>query len=214
MRKALRRVVHEPRFTITALLTLGLCLGANLTVFAVIDSVLLRPLPFPAADRLVTLFNTYPRAGVLRDGSSITNYYERRGQIPALAGLAIYREGTAIVGDPGSTERERIARVSSDFFSTLGTGLAAGRTFTEEETSYQTDNVAILTDAYWRQRFAADPNVIGRDIRVDGLRKHVVGVLPRDFRFLSSEARLYFPLSSSPEQRGPASGIQAAVRSG
>ena len=67
----------------TALATVAICLGANLAIFAVIDSVLLRPLPFPHPDRLVTIYNTYPKAGVENDGSSITNYYERRGNIPA-----------------------------------------------------------------------------------------------------------------------------------
>ncbi len=85
LRYAWRMLRKTPGFTITALLTLAVCLGANLTIFAVINSVLLRPLPFPEADRLVTIFNTYPKAGVDRDGASITNYYERRGQIPAFA---------------------------------------------------------------------------------------------------------------------------------
>jgi predicted permease len=200
---AARLLRKAPGFTITALLTLAVCLGANLTIFAVIDSVLLRPLPFPNAGRLVTLFNTYPKAGVERDGSSLTNYYERRGHIPAFSALAIYRFGTAIVGDAGSTERAEIMRVSPDFFATLGRGPVMGRVFTEAETSYQTDGVVILTDTYWRQHFHADPRVIGRQIRVDDLPKTVVGVLPAGFRFLSSQARLYFPLSSDPQQRIP-----------
>src|SRR5690349_13508992 len=91
LRYAVRQLRKTPAFTITALFTIALCLGANLTIFAVIDSVLLRPLPFPDAGRLVTLFNTYPKAGVERDGSSITNYYERRGRIPAFSSLSIYR---------------------------------------------------------------------------------------------------------------------------
>ena len=98
---AARLLRKTPGFTATALLTLAVCLGANLTIFAVIDSVLLRPLPFPNAQRLVTVFNTYPKAGVERDGSSVTNYYERRGRIPAFSALAIYRYGTALVGESG-----------------------------------------------------------------------------------------------------------------
>ena len=198
---AARLLSKTPRFTATALLTLAICIGANLTIFAVVDSILLRPLPFPEAGRLVTVFNTYPKAGVDRDGSSIANYYERRGRIPAFAGVAIYRYGTAVVGEAGSTEREQIARVSPDFFSTLGGSLVMGRGFTDAETTPQTDKVVILTDAYWRQHFNADPHVIGRQLHVDGLWNTVAGVLPPGFRFLSSEARLYFPFSSSPEER-------------
>jgi predicted permease len=203
LRYAARLLRKSPGFTATALLTLAICLGANLTMFAAIDSVLLRSLPFPDADRLVTVFNTYPKAGVERDGASLTNYYERRGHIPAFTALAIYRYGTAIVGEGGSTKREEITRISPEFFATLGRGPALGRAFTEEETSYQTDGVAILTDAYWRQHFNADPRAIGRQIRVDGAARTVVGILPPGFRFLSSEARLYFPLASSPAQREP-----------
>src|SRR5580658_1325487 len=92
---ATRLLRKSPGFTATALLTLAVCLGANLTIFAGIDSVLLRPLPFPSAEGLVTLFNTYPKAGVDRDGSSLTNYYERRGHIPAFSVIAIYRYGSA-----------------------------------------------------------------------------------------------------------------------
>jgi len=200
---ASRLLRKTPGFTVTALLTLALCIGANLAIFAMIDSILLRPLPFPDSNRLVTVFNTYPKAGVARDGSSETNYYERRGRIPAFSSLAIYNPGTAIVGETGSTERVPVMRVSPDFFATLGTSPVIGRAFAEEETTYNTDSVAILTDAYWRQRLNADPQVIGRRIRVDGVSKTVIGVLPSGFRFLSSEARLYFPLSSSSQNRSP-----------
>lgn len=198
---AARLLRKTPGFTVTALLTLAVCLGANLTIFAVIDSVLLRPLPFPEPDRLVTIFNTYPKAGVERDGSSITNYYERRGHILAFSSLAIYRYGTAITGEPGATEREQIMQVSPDFFSTLGLGPVFGRTFTDDETSYETDGVVILSDTFWRQHLNADSHVIGRQIRVDGLPTTIIGVLPSTFRFLSSDAPLYFPLASRPEDR-------------
>jgi hypothetical protein len=133
LRHAGRTLRQTPRFTATALLTLAVCLGANLTIFAVVDSILLRPLPFPAPDRLVTVFNTYPKAGVLSDGSSTTNYYERRGQIPAFSDLAIYSEGAAIVGETGATERVPFMRVSPEFFSTLGANPAMGRGFTDAE---------------------------------------------------------------------------------
>jgi putative ABC transport system permease protein len=200
---AVRLLRKTPGFTATALLTLAVCFGTNLTIFAVIDSVLLRPLPFPAPSRLVTLFNTYPKAGVDRDGSSLTNYYERRGKIPAFTSLSIYSYATEIIGESGSTEREQTMRVSPDFFATLGLGPSMGRTFTDEETTSDTDHVAILSDAYWRQRFNADPNVLGRQVRVNSVPRTVIGVLPPSFRFLSSDARLYLPLASRPEDRLP-----------
>jgi predicted permease len=140
---------------------------------------------------------------VERDGASITNYYERRGRIAAFSSLSIYAFGTAIVGEPGSMEREQITRISPDFFTTLGGGPEFGRAFTDAEMTFQTDHVAIVSDAYWKQHLNADPHVIGRKIRVDGIDHTVIGVLPAAFRFLSSESQLYLPLASSPEQRSP-----------
>jgi len=104
-------------------LTLAVCLGANLTIFAVIDSVLLRPLPFPAPDRLVTIFNTYPKAGVERDGSSLTNYYERRVIISAFTSLSIYSYGTEIIGEPAQRNASRPCAYLRIFSPRWGWGL-------------------------------------------------------------------------------------------
>ena len=202
VRYALRLMRKTPAFTATALATVAICLGANLAVFAVVDSVLLRPLPFPESERLVKVFNSYPKAGVPNDGVSLTNYYERRGRIRAFSALAVHHDAVAIVGETGATAREAIARVSPEFFSTVGVPVS-GRSFTEAETTFQTDDVAIVTNGYWRDVLGGDPGVIGRRIRVDGTKKTIIGVLPRGYSFLSSKARLYFPLSSNPEQRGP-----------
>src|SRR5438552_3879058 len=206
LRYALRQLRKAPAFTLTALATVAICLGANLAIFAVINSILLRPLPFPQSDRLVTIFNTYPKAGVERDGSSVTNYYERRGNLPAFSSLSIFRDGSEVVGETGAAEQTEIMRVSPDFFATLGVNLAMGRTFTEEEATIakgKGNGVAIVTDAYWRQRLNSDPNVLGRDIRVNTMPRKIVGVLPPDFRFLSSEARLFLPIRSRPAERTP-----------
>src|SRR5881394_584513 len=204
LRFAFRQLCKAPAFTVTALATVAICLGANLAIFAVINSILLRPLPFPQSDRLVTIFNTYPKAGVENDGSSLTNYYERRGNIPAFSSLSIFRDSTEVVGESGSTQQEEILRVSPEFFTTLGVGLVMGRTFTEEEAAVAENNgVAILTDAYWRQRLNSNPNILGRDVRVNTMPRKIVGVLPPDFRFLSSEARLFLPIRSRLEERTP-----------
>lgn len=202
LKLALRQLRKSPAFTVTALATVAICLGANLAIFAVIDSVLLRPLPFPQSDRLVTIFNTYPKAGVENDGSSITNYYERRGNIPAFESLSMYMEQAETVGDPGSMQQEEIVRISPEFFTTLGVSPVLGRNFTDEETA-TTKNVIILSDAFWRQRFDSDPNVLGRDTRINGIPRKIVGVLPPGFRFLSSEARVFLPIKSDIEDRGP-----------
>jgi predicted permease len=202
LRFALRQLRKSPAFTVTALATVAICLGANLAIFAVINSILLRPLPFPQSDRLVTIFNTYPKAGIENDGSSITNYYERRGNIPAFESLSMFMERAETVGDPGSMQQEEIVRISPEFFTTLGVKPAIGRNFTDKETDLQT-NVIILTDGFWRERFNSDPNVLGRDTRINGIPRKIVGVLPPAFRFLSSEARVFLPIKSGMEERGP-----------
>src|SRR5207247_10763462 len=100
---------------------------------------------------------------------------------------------------------EELMRFSSDLCTTLGVGPVMGRSFTEAETITPVEDrgVAIVTDAYWRQRYNSDPNVLGREIRVNGVPRKIVGVLPPDFRFLSSEARLFLPLTSRLDQRTP-----------
>src|SRR2546421_707492 len=198
---AFRQLRKAPGFTATALATIAICLGANLAIFAVINSILLRPLPFPNADRLVTIYNTYPNAGVPNDGASIANYYERRGNIAAFESLSIWMERSEVVGEPGSTEEMGVIRTSPEFFATLGVSLPMGRSFTEEESITQR-NVAVLTNAFWRQRFNSDPNVVGREVRVNGIPRKIVGVLPPGFRFLSSEARIFVSIKSNEEQRG------------
>ena len=202
LRYAFRQLRKSPGFTITALATIAICLGANLAIFGVINSILLRPLPFPNADRLVTIYNTYPKAGVENDGSSITNYFERRGNIPAFESLSIYMSRAETVGDPGSMQQEEVVRVSPEFFTTLGISPAVGRSFTEEESVNQ-KNVVMLTDAFWRKEFGADPNILARDTRINGIPREIVGVLPPEFRFLSSEARVFVGLKTDALQRGP-----------
>ncbi|HTH47046.1 MAG TPA: ABC transporter permease [Candidatus Limnocylindria bacterium] len=192
---ALRQLVKAPGFTTVAVLTLALCVGANLAIFAVLDAVLLRPLPYPAPDRLVTMYNSYPKAGRDRSSSSFLNYYGRRGNIAAFSHIAAFSSGSAIIGESGATEPLEVFHVSPEYFDTLGVNPALGRAFTEEDMKAPDSSSAILTDSYWRQHFNADPAVIGRTVRVDGRARTVVGVLRPDFRFLSSSVRLFLPLT-------------------
>ena len=137
----------SPGFTATAL-ALALCLGANLTIFAVVNAILLRPLPFQAADRL-GVCNTYPKAGV-PTMASIT-------VCGGAARCSVHRwrsTGSAIIGDAGSTEREYVTQVSSDFFSTLAVG-PVGLEPSPRRMTPSVDRVAILSDGYWRRHFNA-----------------------------------------------------------
>ena len=203
LRQTLRRLLRERGFTATVVLTLALCIGANVAIFAVVDAVLLRGLPFPQPDRLVSVMNSYPGAGVERAGASLPNYYDRRGAIAAFQKVAIFQGGAATVGEAGSPQRVDRARVSPEFFELLGVPLAQGRSFSEDEMWHKNANVAVLTDAYWRNHFQADPKVLGRTFTVNSQPVTVIGVLPPGFRFLSEKAQFFMPASSDPEDRKP-----------
>lgn len=203
LRQTLRRFAHERGFAATVILTLALCIGANIAIFAVVDAVLVRALPFPEPERLVTAINSYPGAGVERAGASLPNYYDRKAAIKAFASAAIVQDGSATVGDAGAPTRVERARVSPDFFATLGVPLAMGRTFSEDEMWHKNANVAVLTDGYWRAHFGADPAVLGRTFTVNSQTVTVIGVLPPGFRYLSDKAQFYTPASSDQDDRKP-----------
>ena len=201
---ALRQLLKNPGFTAVAVLTLAICLGANLTILTAVDAILLRALPFAAPERLAVVYNSLPGLGADRLSASIPNYFDRRRSIKAFESVSIYEESSVIVGEAGSPPRRvPTMRVSPEFFETLGVPLAMGQPFKEENLIYGADEVAILTDEFWRNHFNADPKVVGRTIDNDGARISVVGVLPRGFRFLSSRAQFFRPVSHAPEDRLP-----------
>jgi hypothetical protein len=115
VRYSARSLRKSPGFTATALATFAICLGANLAIFAVVDAVLLRPLPFDHADRLVSMMNSYPRAGQVRATNSIANYFDRRTAIPAFSSLSIYKETSVVVGTAEHSDRVEIATVECFF---------------------------------------------------------------------------------------------------
>ena len=203
IRQALRRLTRERGFSTTVLLTLALCIGANVAIFAVVDAIIVRPLPFPESDRLVTTINSYPGAGAERSGASLPNYYDRRNDIAAFESVSVWQPGSAIVGAAGSPNRIARDRVSPEFFATLKVPLVMGRTFSEDELLYANAQVMIITHEFWQTQFNGAPDILGRELTVDGLTHLVIGVLPPRFRYLNSEARFFVPLASALEDREP-----------
>jgi predicted permease len=201
-RLAGRTLLRDRTFALTVLATFALCVAANVAIFAVVRAVLLRPLPFRSPEQLVVMINSYPKAGAMRAGSSVPHFLERRENLKTLAGLAAFQGRDAIVGEAGHPERVAALRVTSDFFTVLGTPTQLGRTFTAEDGQEGRDAVVILSNGFWRQEFAADPAIIGRTVRIDGVSRTIVGVMPATFRFdLAAESRLWFPLAFKPEDR-------------
>ena len=164
MRHNLRRLSKQKGFTLTVLLTLGLCIGANIAIFAIVDAVLLKPLPYPHADRLVTAYNSYPGAGVEKGSASMPNYFDRRdGAIDAFESVSIVQpSGNAIIGEVGSVDRVKRGRVSPEFFDTLGVPLLMGRTFTDDELLHKNSGKAILTYEFWQSYFNGEPEILGK----------------------------------------------------
>src|SRR6266511_3068248 len=172
---AFRQLLKNPGFTAVAVLTLAICLGANLTILTAVDAILLRALPFAAPERLAVVYNSLPGLGADRLSASIPNYFDRRRSIKAFESVSIYEEWSVIVGEAGSPpQRVPTMRVSPEFFETLGVPLAMGQPFKEENLIYGADEVAILTDEFWRNHFNADSNVVGRTIDNDAARSSSV----------------------------------------
>jgi len=192
----IKLLLKEPTFSATVLLTLAVCIGANVAIFSVIQKVLLEPLPFHEPDRLVTVFNSYPGAGAPRASNGTVDFFQRRAHVDAFEEVALYQGSGSTVGEAGGTERVSTLRVTPSFFPLLGVQAALGRTFTEDEMEEGNDLKAVLTDAYWREAFGADPGVVGKELRVDGRSREVVGVLSSDFVVPGqADTRFFLPIA-------------------
>ena len=203
LRQALRVLARERTFSATILLTLAVCIGANVAIFSVIHTVLLEPLPFAQPDRLVTVYNSYPGAGSARGGAGVVDFFQRREKIDAFEEVALFQGSGSTVGETGSTERVSSLRVTPSFFPLIGVEAARGRTFTEDEMEVGNHQKVVLTDAYWREKFGADPSAVGGELRVDGEPYTVVGVLSPDFALPEDqEVRVILPLAFDEAARG------------
>ncbi len=195
LRFGIKLLWKEKGLTATILTTLAVCIGANTAVYSVVDAVLLDPLPYPASDRLVRIYNSYPGAGATRGSTSAPDFFFRRDRVEALEIVAQYQGWGSTVGPPGSTERLASMRVTPSFFTLLGGAALLGRTFTEDEIEPGSHQRVVLSYGYWREEFGSDPGVLGRELRVDGQSFTIVGVLPASFRPPTSrDIRLYLPI--------------------
>ncbi len=203
LRLAYRGLARDKGFTAAALLTFALCLGANVALFAVVDAVLIRPLPYPNPDQIVAVYNQYPKAGVDRAGASIPHYLERRSDVAAFAEAGAYRDSGDTIGDAGSPDHVEALNVTPSFFHVLGIAPAIGRAFSEEEGIKGKGDVIVLSDAFWRQNYGSDPGVIGKKVRMDGANSTIIGVMPAGFRFGNYKAQIWTPLTISDDDRKP-----------
>ena len=183
VRIAIRRLRRSPGFTAAAVLTLALGIGANSAFFSLADAALLRPLPYPAADRLVMLWETQTTAGKERERASAANFLDWRRESRALDEMTAWAAwGFALTGE-GEPEELASVRASGNLFRTLGVSPALGRGFLPEEETPGRDRVVVLSHAFWLGRLGGDPKAVGRTLTLDGEPHEIVGVMPADFRF-------------------------------
>ncbi|HOQ45421.1 MAG TPA: ABC transporter permease [Bryobacteraceae bacterium] len=208
LRLAARILIREPAFTSIAILMLALGIGATTTTFSVVNGVLLKPLSYHDPERLVSirevashLAHLYPTVPV-----NARHFVEWRRQCPSFEGMSAIIQVSLNLTGSGEPERLEAASVSPNLFRVLGVRVALGRDFLDEEEQRGRDNVVVLTDGLWRRRFHADPSLVGKTIRLNGLPHTVVGVLPPDFRYpnrnafgtgesVAPQADLFRPLS-------------------
>jgi predicted permease len=202
VRYALRVLLKDRPFTATTLLTLMLCIGANAAIFAVVHSVILQPLPVPGADRLVFIYNSYPKAGVERASTGVPDYYDRLRETDVFEELALYQERGLTVGSESSVERLSGMAVRPSLFRMLRASAVRGRLFNEDEGEPGAERKVVLSQGLWKRLFASRASAVGQDLRINGVPYQIVGVMPDDFHFMRADIELWIPLAFTPEQRG------------
>jgi putative ABC transport system permease protein len=184
MRHAARRLVRSPAFTLAAVLTLGLAIGANASIFTVVHRVVLNPLPYPESRRLIALDYRLPA----RDNLSLSAmtwqlYHQFADHARTLEAIAVYNTDQVTLTGGGTPERIQASRATPSLASVLRVPPALGRWFAEQEGVPGALPVAVLSHGFWVRRYGQDPNVIGRSVNIDGVPTTVVGVMPAPFAF-------------------------------
>jgi putative ABC transport system permease protein len=191
LRYAFRMLRRKPGFTAVAALTLALGIGGNTAIFSVVNAVLLRALPYPEAERLVSIYESLPQGGT---GSvSVPNLLDWRAQSDAFTGVAAYQFGDFNLREEQQPVRAVGATVTANFFDVLGVTPQAGRGFLEGEDQAGRERVVVLSDKLWRRNYGADPGIVGQDMMLGGEKYQVIGVMPPSVQYPAS-VELWVPL--------------------
>ncbi len=199
---AARQWRARPGLWLAIVVTLALGIGANTAVFSVINGVLLRPLPFADADRLVMVYNTYPKNDLAFAGTSIPDYLDRKTGAPSFEDLAMFNQISLNLTLGQTPEQLSAARVTPSFFSVLQSGAAIGRVLDEADAEEGAAPVAVLSHGLWQRLYGADRTIIGRELVLSGRNYQIIGVMPEDFAFPDRQRDLFVPFAFNAEQRG------------
>ena len=198
IRYAIRNLLRRPAFTIIAVVTLALGIGANTAMFSAVNALLLKPLPFPELDRVVAIWDRMPSRGVVHNEVTMANYLDWKAQNQSFEHLSLYRWGNANITGIDPPERIQGFLVTANFLDTLGMKPIMGRNFFAEENQPGKDAVAIIAHSFWQRRFGGHPNIINKTITVNGFVYTIVGVMPERFNFPKG-GEIYAPLEMTPE---------------
>ena len=187
IRQVFRRLGRTPMFTAVTLITLAVAVGANTVVFSVVEGVILKALPYPHPEQLIGVWHKAPGVGIKDLNMAAFLYFIDREQSTTLEDIGIYNGDSLTVTGTGQPEHVPGLDVTSGTLPLLGVTPTLGRVFTRSDDSPGAPETVILSYAYWREKFGADPNVIGRSITADGKPRQIIGVLPRNFHFLDYE---------------------------
>jgi predicted permease len=207
IRYALRVLFHAPSFTIAVVAVLALGIGANTAIFSIVDTVLLRPLPYAQPDRLVRLFHVPPQAtfpGLKWFSVSPANFYDWQQRAQLVDGMSLYRFRQFALSTNGNAESIVAGAVDGRFFDIVGTPPALGRTFRAEEDAPGQGHVAILSERFWKSHLNGAPDVVGRTLPLDGEPYTIVGVMPARFSIKAwgiAGRDLWVPMALTDEQR-------------
>jgi putative ABC transport system permease protein len=185
LRFALRQLRKSPGFTFIAVLVLALGIGANTAIFSLVNGVLLRPLPFPDAERIIYIEGKNPEAGIITESNiSFLDFTDWSQQTDLFASTAAYWTGTANFGADGA-EPERVPRagVTTGFFSVLGVQPVLGRTFVPEDDKGWPQSIAIISHGLWKRRFGSDPAIVGKQVQISSSPLTIIGVMPPGFGY-------------------------------
>jgi len=201
IRYGFRMLWKNPGFTFVAALTLALGIGANTSIFSVVNAVVLRPLPFPDAERLVWFDGVNPARGITESSLSMPDYLDWQSQADAFQSMTAFVEGSAILSSD-EVEPERVPRgiVTASFFPTVGVNPAQGRALVPEDELSGSELVAVLSHGLWQRRFGANPNVLGSKFMLSGRSFTVVGVMPAGFDY-PARAQLWSPLKTDADDQ-------------
>lgn len=195
LRQIVRRLWRAPVFTIITLITLAAGVGANIAVFSVVEGVLLKPLPYPHPEALVGVWHTAPGLNLDDVNMAPSNYFIYREQNRVFEDIGIYQGGSVSVTGQGNPEQVQALNVTDGVLPILGLKPLLGRWFNRVDDSPGGPETAMLSYDYWQSRFGSDRSIVGRTIRVDGKARQVIGVMPKQFRFLDWEQpALFLPL--------------------